>query len=141
MNSGMVAALDVGERRIGVAITSLIARLPAAYTTIDRKEVSDAYEAIRTIISKESIVELVVGLPRDMYGKETEQTLKVRDFAKQLQAQIDIPLTLQDEAVTSIQAEQRLKATKKPYTKADIDAESAVIILQDYLNERQGNQA
>lgn len=141
MSSGMAVALDVGERRIGVALTSLIARLPAAYTTIDRKTEVNVIGKISDIIAKEGVTELVVGLPRDMFGNETEQTKRVRLFAQDLQKQITIPLTLIDEAVTSVQAEERLKATGKPYAKGDIDAEAAAIILQDYLSERERSQA
>lgn len=137
----MVLALDVGERRIGVALASLIARMPSAYATIDRMAEPDVIAKICDIIAKESVTELVVGLPRDMYGNETEQTKRVRIFAKELQGSISIPLTLQDEAVTSVQAEERLKQRGKPYAKADIDAEAAAIILEDYLQERQRNQA
>lgn len=137
MTSGMALALDVGERRIGVALTSLIARLPAAYATIDRQATADVFQDIYDIVAKEGVTELVIGLPRDMKGVETEQTKKVREFAKELGKKIDIPITMQDEAVTSVAAEQRLKSTKKPYTKADIDAEAAAIILQDYLAGRE----
>lgn len=137
MTSGMALALDVGERRIGVALTSLIARLPAAYATIDRQATADVFQDIYDIVAKEGVTELVIGLPRDMKGVETEQTKKVREFAKELGGKIDIPITMQDEAVTSVAAEQRLKSTKKPYTKADIDAEAAAIILQDYLAGRE----
>lgn len=137
MTSGMALALDVGERRIGVALTSLIARLPAAYATIDRQATADVFQDICDIVAKEGVTELVIGLPRDMKGVETEQTKKVREFAKELGGKIDIPITMQDEAVTSVAAEQRLKSTKKPYTKADIDAEAAAIILQDYLAGRE----
>ncbi len=133
----MAAALDVGERRIGVAMTSLLARLPAAYRTIDRASDAAAIAEICDIIAKENVRELAVGLPRDMQGNETEQTKKVRRFAASLQKKLDIPLVFQDEAVTSVRAEERLKNRGKPYTKGDIDAESAAIILQDYLQNNQ----
>lgn len=137
----MAAALDVGERRIGVALTSLIARLPAPYTTIDVHETPDTVGWICDFVAKESISVLVVGLPRDMQGRETEQTKKVRMFAKKLEDELAIPVVMQDEAATSINAEAMLKQKGKPYTKADIDAAAAVIILQDYLSEQERNTA
>lgn len=139
MINGIVAALDVGERRIGVAVASLFARLPAAYTTIDRQKTPDAVQEVCDIVAKENITELVVGLPRDMRGVETEQTKKVLDFAKELKGRLSIPVIMQDEAVTSVEAEDRLKSTKRPYTKADIDAEAAAIILRDYLAGREAS--
>lgn len=134
MSSGYIMALDVGDVRIGVAIASQIARIPAVYTTIDRSKTDDVQAWLAQAISKESIGILVVGLPRDMNGRETEQTGKVRDFVNNIEKALDIPIVMQDEAVTSINAEEKLKSRGKPYTKADIDAESACIILQDYLN-------
>lgn len=135
----MAAALDVGDRRIGVALTSLIAKLPAPYDTIDRLQTPDAIGWICDFVAKENITVLVVGLPRDMQGTETEQTKKVRLFVSELASKIDIPIVMQDEAVTSVNAENLLKAKGKPYNKADIDAAAAAIILQDYLSEQEGN--
>lgn len=141
MNNGYVAALDVGDVRIGVAIASLIAKLPSAYTTLDRKTQPNILEWLVDFVKKESIQLLVVGLPRDMSGQETEQTKKIKEFVKEIENFIDIPIIMQDEAVTSIEAENRLKASGKPYEKADIDAEAACIILQDYLSSEVGQTA
>lgn len=140
MNNGKVAALDVGERRIGVAIASYIARIAAPHDTIDRST-TDAHEYIKQLIESESVDTLVVGLPRGLDGQETDQTRLIREFARELSDQINIPIVLQDEAVTSAQAEDRLKRRGKPYSKGEIDAEAAAIILEDYLKtavERTG---
>lgn len=141
MNKGYVLALDVGGRRIGVALASLIARLPAPHLTIDRNETDDVVEEITKIIAENSVELLVIGLPRDIKGNETDQTREVMDFISQLEKSINLPIITQDEAVTSIDAEERLKARGKSYSKADIDAEAACIILQDYLNQHESRSA
>jgi putative Holliday junction resolvase len=141
MNPTYVLALDVGERRIGVALASTIARIAAPLVTIDTKEISDVYGTIEGLAKENSATVLVVGLPTDMKGDDTDQTRYCRQFAAELGEKINLPVVLQNETATSIAAEERLKASGKPYNKGDIDAYSAVIILQDYLasqTERTG---
>ncbi len=139
MSNGFVAALDVGARRIGVALASSIARLPAPYTTIDLGKVGNPRDEIKHIVDDNFVEVLVVGLPRDMGGYSTEQTQYALSFAKNLEEVLDIPIVMQDEAVTSVAAEDRLKNRGKPYQKADIDAEAACIILEDYFTQSGRN--
>lgn len=125
--------LDVGERRIGVALASQIAKLPAPLTTIDRTKTTDVVGDIQRLIQKHDVSVVVIGLPRSLEGNETDQTAYTRAFAKELGERIDAPIVLQDEAGTSLEAETLLKSYQKPYEKGDIDAMAAVLILRDYL--------
>jgi putative holliday junction resolvase len=127
-----VLALDVGERRIGLALASRIARLPAPLLTIDRKK-DNALQVIKQVIAEHDVDALVIGLPRDMNGSETAQTKLVKDFSASLMA-LGINVYFQDESVTSIKAEEKLQAQSKTYTKADIDMYAATIILEDWLS-------
>lgn len=123
-----VLCLDVGERRIGVAIASTTARLPRPLTTLDATK--DAPQAIQELVRNEDATLVVVGLPRNLSGDETAQTAMVRTFAQQL----DVPqLAFQDEALTSRKAEAELNQRGKPYAKGDIDTLAATYILEDYL--------
>ena len=81
---------------------------------------------------------LVVGYPRDQSGGETDQTAKSREFGDSL-VQFGIEVVYQDESLTSVIAEDRLKKRGKPYSKADIDSEAAAIILQDYIEANYGH--
>lgn len=128
-----VISLDVGSRRIGVALANLEARMAAPLMTIDRVQVSDIFPVLIELFEKHGAVAVVVGLPRGMEGQETDQTASARQFAAELGKQINIPIHLQDEAATSIEAEEELKANKKPYQKGDIDKLAAAIILRDWL--------
>ncbi len=123
-------ALDVGEKRIGVAIGDSGVRVAVPFVTIDvdGREV----EQIAELIIKEKIDVVVVGYPRNQAGEPTAQTAFAEAFAGRL-TDIAPELVYQDESLTSVLAEQRLKEYKKPYTKADIDAQAAAIILQDYM--------
>lgn len=124
--------LDVGEKRVGIALLRRSPRIPVALTTLER-QAEDFWQQLTKIIQDNQIEQLVIGLPRGLNGQETDQTLAAQKFATELQKQIHLPLVWQDEAVTSIQAEEALKASGKPYEKADIDATAAQLILSDYL--------
>lgn len=129
-NIEKLIALDVGERRIGVAIGDSIVRLASPYITIqvDGTEI----EKIRTLVVESNIAKIVIGYPRNQSGEETAQTQYAKRFADKVTA-LNVPVVFQDESLTSVMAEDRLKAHNKSYTKEDIDAYAASIILNDYL--------
>jgi len=128
-----VLSLDVGGRRIGVALASLEARLPSPLLTIDRSKVQDVFGHITSLIQEYAAETVVIGLPRGMDGQETAQTASAREFARQLEAACNAAIVLQDEAATSLLAEDELKESGKPYEKADIDKLAATYILRDWL--------
>lgn len=123
--------IDYGVKRIGLSIgdsETKLARPLGTLTGVDK---------LAETIKREGPFEaVVVGLPRSLDGSETPQTLAVRHFCDDiLWRKLKIDAVFQDEAGTSGVAEERLKEAGKPYDKAAIDAEAAVIILQDYLDE------
>jgi putative Holliday junction resolvase len=87
------------------------------------------------IIKTESAGALVVGLPRGLDGQHTAQTDDSLAFAEKLKQHFSLPVHLQDEAVTSKQAEAELEARGKAYVKDDIDALAATYILEDWLSD------
>jgi putative Holliday junction resolvase len=121
--------IDYGAKRIGLAIGDDAAKLARPLTTVGPPELAAAIE------QNGPFAAVVVGLPRSIDGAETAQTLAVRRFTDDvLWRKLRIEPVFQDEAGTSQVAEERLKEIGKPYVKADIDAEAAAIILQDYLD-------
>ena len=135
MNSLKLMALDVGIKRIGIALADSFIKIAIPFTTVEVNDgVESAVEQIIEIISKEEIDILVVGLPRNQSGEETSQTAYTKEFVKNFEYSVD-KICFQDESLTSIQAENRLKSYGKPYSKGDIDMNAASIILQDYLEE------
>ena len=123
-------ALDVGEKRIGVALADNEVKIaiPFGVVEVNGKEIVE----INRLIVDEEIDVLVVGLPRNQQGSETAQSSFARRFAANFE--LSVPKTVfQDESLTSVLAEQQLKAMDQPYTKSDIDAWAAGMILQDYL--------
>jgi putative transcription antitermination factor YqgF len=91
------------------------------------------FPALQDIIEAESVATLVVGLPRGLDGQHTGQTRDTEVFKAELSRHCDLPVHMQDEAVTSKRAEAELEARGKPYERGDIDALAAVYILEDFL--------
>jgi putative Holliday junction resolvase len=127
-------ALDVGDKRIGAAMTNSIARLPQPLTTLNVDE--NIMNQISDLIKANQIRELIIGLPRGLNGQETEQTKKIRKFNDEISSILNIPTFLIDEAGTSVQAKEELDSRKKAYSKSDVDSLAASYILEDYLNEK-----
>lgn len=124
-------ALDVGTKRIGVASASTTVLIAVPLTTIEVD--GTEMETISKLVAAESVDTIVVGYPRNQAGDATAQTGYAEAFAAKLK---DLaPVVFQDESLTSVMAEDRLKASGKPYEKGDIDAVAATIILQDYLEQ------
>jgi len=130
MKTKSLISLDVGEKRIGVAVADLSVRIAVPFQTVEVD--GNEIETIAKIIIQEDADTIVVGYPRNQSGESTTQTSYVELFAKQLE-ELAPTIVFQDESLTSVMAEQRLKSYKKPYSKGDIDAQAAAIILQDYL--------
>lgn len=135
MSSRTIVCLDVGEKRIGVAVADLGVRIAVPFTTVevDGLEIQNIGE----IIIKERADTIVLGYPRNQKGEVTAQTKYVENFAERLK-DFDKEIVFQDESLTSVLAEQRLIAYKRPYSKGDIDSQAAAIILQDYLELYRG---
>ena len=127
-----ILSLDVGEKRIGVARADSDTRIavPVGFIDVDGSE----WQEIARIARLNSTNFFVLGLPRSNEGNETAQSAYVRKFAKTLTEKIpEAKVRFQDESLTSVLAEERLKSRKKKYEKGEIDAEAASIILQDFL--------
>lgn len=132
-SSDSILALDVGAKRIGVAVANAVARLSRPLVTIENTP--EVMDELHKLVREQQAVIVVVGLPRNLSGQETAQTKVVESFGEQLEQHLKLPLYWQDEAVTSEQAEAELLKRKKPYAKGDIDALAATYILEDFLNE------
>jgi putative Holliday junction resolvase len=141
---GRIVAFDVGERRIGMAISDPTATLarPLDVITIRALEsaaVLQAADAVARLVDDDGAIEMiVVGLPRRLDGSPNAMTPRVQAFAADLQTRTGLPVVLQDERLTSREAESRLALREKDWRvrKRHLDAAAAAIILQDYLDTR-----
>jgi len=128
-----ILALDVGSVRIGMALASTEAKLAHPAGTLPHDDA--VIQNLREICERERVGHIVIGLPRGLSGQETTQTAAVRSFGSVVSTELAVPISWQDEAVTSKQAEVELQARGKPYDKQEIDALAATYILEDYLHE------
>jgi putative Holliday junction resolvase len=134
--------LDVGARRIGMAISDATATLARPLAVLRPAGLeADAPQTVATKIADmrsedDDIATLVVGLPSRLDGSDNEMTPRVRVFATAIAQLTGLPVVFQDERLTSREAESRLALTRKGWRarKTLIDAAAAAIILQDYLD-------
>lgn len=130
MPSRNFLALDVGERRIGLAMADSQVKIAIPFGWLENDE--RVIIRITELVLQHDIKTIVVGYPRNQSGEPTQQTEFVESFVEQLaDIELDTDIVFQDESLTSVQAEQRLAGRIKD--KGEIDAEAASIILQDYL--------
>jgi putative Holliday junction resolvase len=131
-----VLALDVGSKRIGVAIASMPAGLAKPLTTLSATDPA-FLDKLTTLINEQSVTHVVIGWPRGLSGQSTPQTKSAEQFAKLLKSRLKLSIDMQDEALTSRRAEEELGRRKKPFRPEDIDALAATYILNDWLAEHQ----
>jgi putative Holliday junction resolvase len=129
--------LDIGDRRIGVALSDPGGILASPFSIIERTDDGQAIAAIADIINKEQVGKIVVGLPLSLDGTLSGQAEKVKEFADRLAEQIKIPLEYRDERLTTVMAQRLKRASggKKGRGKPRYDSQAAALILQSYLDE------
>lgn len=129
--------LDIGERRVGVAVSDELHVIASPVEAVDLKR--GGVDALRAAIERFNPERIIVGLPTGMSGREGPQAKSVREFAKQLAESINTPITFWDERLTTSIAEQALISSgrRRRERKERIDAVAAAVILQSYLDSRR----
>ena len=132
-------ALDLGERRIGVALSDPLPMLASPLTTLDVTSDEASIAAIVRLIEENEVSELVIGLPLSMSGKRGPQARAVERFVESLKQRLSIPVKMVDERLSSAEAERMIQASgRKPSrVRPQIDSTAAAIILQAYLDTRR----
>jgi putative Holliday junction resolvase len=135
---GSILALDVGAKRIGVALAGQGISFAKPLTTLDHTD--HIFTEIAGLVQDHQATVVVVGFPRGLEGQTTEQTRTVEAFVDDLKHHVQVPVEWQDETLTSVKAEAELAARHKGgmYNKADVDALAATYILEDYITEHHG---
>jgi putative holliday junction resolvase len=135
-----VLALDIGQRRIGLAISDPSRTLARPLTTLTvgpGDAMGKVVHVIRQLAAEDDgVAEIVVGWPRRLDGQPTEQTKHVEAFIDALRGETSLPVHPVDERLSSREAESRLALREKDWKKrkARLDAAAAAVILQDYLD-------
>ena len=141
-----VLGIDYGARRIGLALSDASATLASPWRTIERPQSERATlgllvsEIELLASSDEGLAAVVVGWPRRLDGSPTHQTAAVEALARALEGRLTVPVVLQDERLSSHEAQSRLARREADWRKrkARLDAAAAAVVLQDYLDSRVG---
>jgi len=139
-HSGRVLAIDPGTKRIGLAVSDETQTIPRPLPLIERKSWKKLLTDIQNIVSEFDAKALVIGLPYNSDGGESEMSAEARDMARKFQLSLSIPVYLQDERATSYEAKGRLweRGADLTDTKKFVDGEAAAIILSDFLERLSG---
>ncbi|MDI6814726.1 MAG: Holliday junction resolvase RuvX [Dehalococcoidales bacterium] len=131
--------LDIGDKRVGVALSDPEGILASPLTIINRSDDTADIEAITNIISQYQVKQIIVGLPRSMNGSLGKQAEKVKAFIQKLCNHTEVPVEFRDERLSTVLA-KRLRQevnAQKTKEKASYDAIAAALILQGYLDEKR----
>jgi putative pre-16S rRNA nuclease len=139
-----VMGVDVGARRVGLAMSDASGLLARPLTTLHVTDEADALARVARAISdaasdEDGLAAVVVGMPAHLDGTPSPQTARVTSFVIALRARTPVPIVTADERLTSREAESRLAVRERDWRKRKetIDAMAAAIILQDYLDTRR----
>jgi putative Holliday junction resolvase len=138
---GRVLGIDIGERRIGIAISDASRTLARPLTTVVVNGADEAVARIVAVIERlsseeDGLATVVVGLPLRLDGSPTGATPRVLAFIEALKARTEVTIAMEDERLTSQEAERRLAVRERDWRrrKQKLDAAAAAVILQDYLD-------
>jgi putative holliday junction resolvase len=135
---GRVLGLDVGSRRIGVAVSDPLGITAQGLETLQRTTKRRDFEQLQRVIQEYDVREIVVGLPLRMSGEEGIQSDKMQVFAEELRKRFRLPVHLWDERLTSVEANRLLRETDLSIEKRGkaVDRMAAILILQGWMENR-----
>ncbi|HWC17796.1 MAG TPA: Holliday junction resolvase RuvX [Terriglobales bacterium] len=141
-HSGRVLGLDVGSRRIGVAVSDPLGITAQGVTTLHRRNRRYDTAELRKLLTQYQVREIVVGNPLRMSGEMGSQAEKMATFAAQLEQEFSIPVRLWDERLSTAEAHRLLDETaiRDARRKEVIDKMAAVLILQSFLDARSARR-
>lgn len=130
-----IMGLDVGDRRIGVAVSDALGLTAQPVLTLVRSNRREDLKSLQRLIRKHNCAAVVVGNPLHMSGDQSPQAAKAQAFAQTLREETGLPVHLWDERLTTTEAHRHLHAAGRPGTghRAVVDQVAAVLILESYL--------
>jgi putative Holliday junction resolvase len=137
-----VLGLDIGQKRIGIAISDELRCIAQGVKVLNRKGIDDDLEAIKEIIVAAEVSEIVVGLPKNMDGSLGDSAQKVLSFVSKMKESLSVPIILWDERWTTSEATQVLLQADLSRRKRRkvVDKVAAVLILQGYLDSLDNHE-
>jgi putative Holliday junction resolvase len=137
--NGRILALDVGKKRIGLAVSDELGITAQGIETLHRTRVREDLENLRGVIEKWNVNLLLVGRPLHMSGAESRQSEYTAEFAERLKDYVELPLVFWDERLTSAEAERMLRdaGASLEDKKRSVDRLAAVLLLESFLEHQR----
>jgi putative holliday junction resolvase len=134
--TGRILALDLGKRRIGLAVSDELGITAQGLPTLERTRIRDDLDALAALISEKNVELILMGNPLHMTGREGRQAEYTRDFAARLSERTGVAVTFWDERLTTVQAHRVLRDSGIGIEKRAkaIDRLAATILLESYLD-------
>lgn len=131
--------IDVGTRRVGVALSDPTGTIAQGLTVLPRTSWDAVLAQVRALVAEHGVEHVVVGLPLRMDGSEGEAAAQARTFARRLRAGLAVPVVLQDERLSTAEAERTMVSAdaSRRRRRERRDAVAAALILQQYLDRRR----
>lgn len=136
-SASRLMALDVGEVRIGVAVSDPTGTLATPHTVIRRRSKAEDFAAVARLVAELEVERVVVGLPLTLSGEMGPQARRVTRYARALARALEVPVELYDERYSTVTADELLVQSGRK-RRVPIDAAAAAVILQDYLESQRG---
>ena len=139
---GRILALDVGRRRIGLAISDALGYTAQGLETLERINNRKDYDRLAALAREKEVKLFLIGLPLHMSGDESRQAGYVREFADRLQRETDIPVEFWDERLTTVEAHRVLSegGVTLDQRKRAVDRMAAVLLLENFLMARSAGE-
>lgn len=125
-----ILALDLGKKKVGLALSHGIVAEGYATIRFNEDNISEFINKLKKIVSKQKVSRIIIGLPLGRGGKDTDQSIWTKKIAKRIENSLSLNVTFVEESYSTFQASGE---------GGDVDRQSARIILEQYLNENQGN--
>jgi putative Holliday junction resolvase len=136
---GRILGLDLGSKRIGLALSDVEFDVALPEGTLERKGLPHDLAALRRLAEERGVTRIVVGLPIRMNGRRGPEAIAAEAFAKALAEATGLPVEMQDERWTTVEAQRALHATgnRARESRAHVDAVAASLLLRAYLDRRR----
>jgi len=136
--TGRVLALDVGKRRIGLAVSDELGITAIGIPTLQRTRIRADVRQLKEVVEQRNVATLLVGKPLHMSGDESRQSEYIREFAERLAEYVERPVIYWDERLTSAEAERLMRedGASLERRKKAVDQLAAILLLQSYLQNR-----
>lgn len=135
-----ILGIDYGTVRIGLALSDEGWKYAFGHDTLNRSEKINVFHHLKKLCDDEEVKEIVLGMPLDQHGHQGQKAQEVLIFADQLKDKLNLPVNFEDERFTSVMAKKLFHEAEKKHRKNKglIDQEAAKLILQSYLDKKNG---